>query len=349
MKKIKIFIFLVLLVGCNVENKKFGIWKDWQYQMPFKVTNKNNVKKENHLVYLEFNTIKFISAGKMLNTGADIRILDENNNEIPFKIFDGTLNSVNTMVMFEDDFNEGETKKYFLLFGNPNVSMPNYFIQDKEEIFLEKQTGNTECNIDFWQKESVISDNNLLPLAGKFFYKITIKPRPVYEDHYVNNSIKYKINLDIPITKNTYLEYDIYEKEKTEFAATIQGFVNENIPTWTLSFDDQRKICFWDTELDFPHINKWYHRRINLSSYYDTKLKELFFMINDKTITPRSQEIIFYFDNIRITSGQSLEIQKPIFYDFLFSINFEGKMFWMYIFLMIFLIGAIIRNLYKKN
>lgn len=344
MKYKSILIFLLgLILGYKIvigdEKNK---WQDWKYKYPFKVINPAPFERKNYFLYLELNTIKFIKANVMDSSGKDIRIIDKNFEEIPYRILDGTLNSLTTLILIPVNLKPKETKTFFLLFGNTRVNLPRYYLKDEEEIFFPIESGNTECNINFWQKETIRQEGNLFPLAGEFFYKITIKPIPVYGDHFANTPIKYRTDLNISLEKEMYLEYDILVNKKTEFASSIQSVVEGNLYTWCFWIKDQKNISFWEEKMDLFYINKWYHRQINTENLKSKKIKELFFMINDRKASSCGEEIIFYFDNIRFTKGEPVKIKKPFFYDFIFSFFWDKSFFFLYFCLIIGIILALI-------
>jgi hypothetical protein len=92
---------MILLFSLFVWNANAQCLKSWKYYKPIVVINNTSSALTNFQVKVSVNTGALISAGKMISTGDDIRILDSGSCQpIPYWIESG-INTSNTIIWFK--------------------------------------------------------------------------------------------------------------------------------------------------------------------------------------------------------------------------------------------------------
>ncbi len=95
----------------------------WKYKLPITITEQSGQDLTDYQVQITLDTASLISSGKMRSDCGDIRFYDENNNELPYWIEDGTCNSANTKIWVKVPYIPASSSTtIYLYYGNPDAT-----------------------------------------------------------------------------------------------------------------------------------------------------------------------------------------------------------------------------------
>ena len=154
----------------DVMDRIFSIvsWKDMpgvsKYRRAVTVENNNSIDLFNYPVMVMINTRELIANKKMREDGKDIRIVDDEGNEIPLTISE--INSENTKIWFDVNIKAGERKVYKLYYGDllspkePASSTAVLGVKNKNGMLLL-------CHFDATLLCSQTGKGNTIPMKSK--------------------------------------------------------------------------------------------------------------------------------------------------------------------------------------
>ena len=99
---------------------------DWKYRQPFSVTENSEYDLTNYSLYVDFDSQSLISSNKLNANGSDIRIVDNNMNELTIQVENATLNTNATRVWFEMNITNSSTETFHIYYGNSEAQYPSY-------------------------------------------------------------------------------------------------------------------------------------------------------------------------------------------------------------------------------
>ncbi|MEW6686574.1 MAG: hypothetical protein AB1393_10275, partial [Candidatus Edwardsbacteria bacterium] len=155
-------------------------------------------------------------------------------------------------------------------------------------------------NIEWW--DLAITDG--LTPTGTRMYGVTVRTNDAIGDHYTNENIVLRDNLNYTVTSGSYLEYDIRANQDSPLRGSVQLEFTDGTGdakfSWGSMLNDQNNLLGqWPTVL--PYVNQWYHRVIPLSNFAGRVIKKVFFMTNDSPdITTGAATHTYYCDDIKI-------------------------------------------------
>lgn len=121
-------IVFLLRINQKGESVSAAWWNEtWRYRIAFTATNSSDFDAVNIPYRLTLDTATLIAAGKMQNSGNDIRIIDINTGEIiRFQIEQNTLNTSATGIWFDGTITSKNSKQYYLYYGNSNATAETF-------------------------------------------------------------------------------------------------------------------------------------------------------------------------------------------------------------------------------
>ena len=120
-------IIFFLKIGGKTQKVSAAWWDDlWHYRKSIIVTNNTSFDAANIPYKITLDTQDLISTGKLQADADDIRIVDSNGNIIRSQVEKSTLNTAVTKIWFEATVKSNTTASYYIYYGNPSASSPNF-------------------------------------------------------------------------------------------------------------------------------------------------------------------------------------------------------------------------------
>jgi gliding motility-associated-like protein len=157
-KHLLLFVFLTSITLFSQNN-----FKSWQYALPIKILNKNNVGSDtllqNQQISIKINTKALIAAGKMKSDASDIRFVDSLKlNSYHYWFEPHTLNTDSTQFWVKvTRIKEKAYSKIFLLYGNTNAS--SFANGDSTFLFFDDFNANS-INTNKWSVKNTVTASN---------------------------------------------------------------------------------------------------------------------------------------------------------------------------------------------
>ena len=147
---ILLFLLIPIVFLIRINQKRDTVsaawWNEtWRYRIAFTATNNSNFDAVNIPYRLTLDTATLIAAGKMQNSGDDIRIIDISTGEIiRFQVEQNTLNTTATGIWFDATIISKNSKQYYLYYGNSTATAET-FTTDFSNVASD---GSTVTSID---------------------------------------------------------------------------------------------------------------------------------------------------------------------------------------------------------
>ena len=282
-----------------------------RYHIPFVVKNNNDHTMHERLVYVSWNTEKFVEKNILDPKGENLDMVDGDGNRVPFSL--RNVGSSEASLVFPVTLCPHEAREFDLRFY-PLGYKPSE-AKHKEEIlpFIENEPGSKlissgSKNIRYWSRESVRLKNGVHPVYGNFMHEIIIDVENGVDNAWLIDGIECDDDgIKTAFYEDSYLEYDIYGFQDSSVRASVQAMLPFFRSTRHNHGEDQNGLGgHWKTDTSVFSLRKWYHRKISMKEFCGKKAKKLVFMFAGKGIQVPGRHI-FYFDNIRITRGQEPE------------------------------------------
>ncbi len=199
----------------NNENN-LGMYTSWKYASPLTIVNNLNKKLNNYAVKYVFNSRDLITNEEMNEDCSDIRIIDNNGNELNYWIEPNTINTTNTVMWINTSLAPLEQKQIYMLYGNNlTTSVSNgentFLFFDEFSNGVDNTKWNVGPNTNINNYNSVYDDNNIdysyISLNNGLIR--TINSYPVNTS--VRSRIKYSNNINeyfgYKDTENIFVEH----------------------------------------------------------------------------------------------------------------------------------------------
>src|ERR1035437_6651579 len=121
MKKINIFLALVILISLFQTSGYGQCMPGWLYKVPITVNNPGGSSLTNYQISIAVNTQALIAASKMSGTGDDIRFSDGSCTNLPYWIESG-INTTNTVIWINDNLIPPGSSTIYMYYGNAAAS-----------------------------------------------------------------------------------------------------------------------------------------------------------------------------------------------------------------------------------
>jgi len=114
----------------------------WNFVRPIIITNYTECDLEDYTCFLYFDHKRLVDLGKSLPQGQDIRIIDEQENEIP-RVIQG-WNTHRAKLIFKCDLPASDEVVLYMFYGNQNANDPGYTLDDVYICYDDFDTFDTE-------------------------------------------------------------------------------------------------------------------------------------------------------------------------------------------------------------